>query len=112
MPAYSFSEEFIELIHQGRVKSAILPTSQGALPGMHAYFFESGVHNLVASSTVLKVTPISVGHTHCVIDDVALPHDEVDVLAKNCGFQGYTAMVEFFKDQFRLPFKGFLHTWA
>lgn len=121
MPAYNFKSRFAAMVESGKKRQTIRSTDRGAKPGQLAYLY-TGMRTKscrkLAVGTLTKLTQIEIGRNGCgepyavLVHDQFLAHKDIDLFARDDGFQSGEEMVSFFEEEYGLPFKGFLHVWV
>jgi len=125
MPAYNFKNRFAPLVESGQKCQTIRQTAKGAAIGATAYLYtgQRTAHcRKLGEGTITDVLPIEIGRHACSEPYASITerngkrthvvHEHLNALARDDGFANGEEMVEWFADQYGLPFTGYLHQWV
>ena len=115
MPAYNFQECFSYLVEAG-AKRQTIRAKRTARPqvGQWAHCF-TGMRTArcrrLGAWQIVAVADIYIDESGVIIDGAAMLSGDLDALAFADGFRDWDLMLEWFRDQHGLPFRGDLIMW-
>jgi hypothetical protein len=127
MPAYSFKKQFVSAVETGQKTITIRQTLRGAAKGKTAHLYyglrtkqcrkigegviEFAVSIRFEESESGKLVAIIAPDENNPLFRLKLEDGGLEKLAADDGFDSVEAMHAFFKQQYTLPFEGFVIAW-
>jgi hypothetical protein len=126
MPAYSFKKQFVPAVESGKKTITIRKTLRGASKGKTAHLYyglRTKQCRKIGEGVIEFALPIKfyetsdgkfvalVGTEEISTHKAHLVCDGLHRLALDDGFDSVEAMHAFFKEQYTLPFEGFVIAW-
>jgi hypothetical protein len=127
MPAYNFKKQFVPAVESGQKTITIRQTLRGAAKGKTAHLYyglRTKQCRKIGEGVIEFAVPITLEETASgALSALIAPHlnnpllrvqlevDGLEKLAADDGFDSVEAMHSFFKEQYTLPFEGFVIAW-
>ena len=116
MPAYNFKHHFAILVELGQKRQTIRKSrKRPTIPG-DTLFLKEGMRtkqcrNLLPPQVCKSVTPILIFPPNITVNGIPPTMSEILDLAWADGFETIEHFINFFKDQYGLPFEGEIIKW-
>ena len=109
MTAFDFEPQFVPLIESGRKISTIRKTKRGAVGRkMQLYTGQRTPHcRLIKEVECVAIYEFSINVNRLV----SCRHPDAGYLWRQEGFESPKEFIDFFQNQYGLPFYGYLHEW-
>lgn len=116
MPAFNFQEKFANDVESGKKRQTIrgLRKSGNAKVGVTLYLYvnqRTRKCRKLGEHECLSVEAISIDDNFCTLNGKKLDWDRVREIALADGFDGVKSFLNFFDDNYELPFDGLLIKW-
>ncbi len=126
MPAYNFKKQFVQAVESGQKTITIRQTLRGAARGKTAHLYyglrtkqcRKLGEGVIEFAVPIKFCETSTGKLVALVGTeqssthrAHLQCDGLERLAADDGFDSVKAMHAFFKEQYTLPFEGFVIAW-
>lgn len=120
MPAISFKQKFAEAIESGAKTQTIRQVWKRPIEVGDTLYLYSGMRTencqklKVVKCTGVETIKISdpLAFTPIKVDGIEISLEEAGALARADGFKDLVSMIDFFKDNYGLPFEGVIIYWG